>query len=459
MQPLIVLEFNELCPPLLEKWMTSGDLPNFRKFHDAAAVFVTEPDTTKPHELEPWIQWYSIHTGLPFHEHGVFHLTDGPGAGHTNIWQILNQAGFDTGNISSMNASTEVSGGSFAMPDPWCTTETSRPATLYPLQTYIQSQVQEYTNADNKSNLGKMVSFAASLVRNGLQPKTAIRLARQIGSEKVSGGKSGWRRAMELDNILADIFRHHWLKARPAYATFFLNSTAHYQHAYWRHMEPAAFVNAPPEHEADIYANAILSGYQNMDRIIGQFLEFEKHGAQLALMTALSQQPFLKYEETGGQKFYRIRNVLSFLQDLELKCRDVRPVMTHQFRVDFENAEDLSHARQVLSDMALDGQKVFDLEQEENGLSIGCRINTTVPENAQMVVNGEQQPFFKTFYQIEETKSGCHHPDGVLWVKTGNHKVYPEKVSILDWFPTVLEHFEVQPQERPHGRSLKPLLV
>ena len=459
MQPLIVLEFNELCPPLLDKWMNSGDLPNFRALHDSSAIFTTEPDTDAPHELEPWIQWYSIHTGLPYSEHKVFHLTDGPTAGHVNIWQVLNKAGHTTGNISSMNAATKVGDGSFAMPDPWCTTESSTPASLMPLQHFIQKQVQEYTNAESRNGLATMLSFVRSLVQNGLQPQTAISLARQLGSEKISNGKTGWRRAIALDAILADVFRHHWLKTRPAYATFFLNSTAHYQHAYWRHMEPDAFVNPAPPAEVSIYENAILAGYKNMDSIIGRFMEFERDGAQLVLMTALSQQPFLKYEATGGQKFYRARNIDVFLSELGLVPSDIRPVMTHQYRVDFGTPEALSKAYDILASIALDGEQVLDLEQEENGLRIGCRLNTQQPADAQMIVNGQNRPFFEVFYQIEETKSGCHHPDGVLWVKTGNHKVHSEKVSILDWFPTVLDHFGIQAEKQMHGRSLQSFLT
>ena len=62
---LILLEFNELCPPLLTRWMAEGRLPNFKRFHDASAVFITEADERAAPNLEPWIQWYSVHTGLP----------------------------------------------------------------------------------------------------------------------------------------------------------------------------------------------------------------------------------------------------------------------------------------------------------------------------------------------------------------------------------------------------------
>jgi hypothetical protein len=63
---VILIEFNELTPRLLDAWMASGDLPNFKRFYDRSQVFITEADDFDPVNLEPWIQWYSIHTGLPF---------------------------------------------------------------------------------------------------------------------------------------------------------------------------------------------------------------------------------------------------------------------------------------------------------------------------------------------------------------------------------------------------------
>src|ERR1051326_3715255 len=110
---IILLEFNELCPSLLEKWMGEGRLPNFKAFHQDSEVYTTEADEQKPPHLEPWVQWYSIHTGLSYRQHGVAHLTDGPKAGHTDIWRILLANGKSVANCSSMNARGLSAPGSF----------------------------------------------------------------------------------------------------------------------------------------------------------------------------------------------------------------------------------------------------------------------------------------------------------------------------------------------------------
>jgi hypothetical protein len=78
MSKVLLLEFNEICAPLLKRWMEQGKLPNFSALHYSSQVFTTMADASEPDYLEPWIQWYSIHTGLPYDEHRVFCLTDAP---------------------------------------------------------------------------------------------------------------------------------------------------------------------------------------------------------------------------------------------------------------------------------------------------------------------------------------------------------------------------------------------
>ena len=60
---VIVLEFNELSPVLIEKFMLAGKLPNFRRLYDESEVSITEADAPAP-QLEPWIQWVTAHSGI-----------------------------------------------------------------------------------------------------------------------------------------------------------------------------------------------------------------------------------------------------------------------------------------------------------------------------------------------------------------------------------------------------------
>ena len=82
-----------------------------------------------------------------------------------------------------------------------------------------------------------------------------------------------WRRAVLLDQWNSDVFRWFYKKIRPAFSTFFLNSTAHFQHYHWREMEPELFKVQPSPEKLAAHNHTILFGYQEMDVLIGRFLE------------------------------------------------------------------------------------------------------------------------------------------------------------------------------------------
>ena len=55
---LILLEFNELTPALLERFMSEGRLPNFKRLYEESMVYTTDAEESGD-TLNPWVQWGS----------------------------------------------------------------------------------------------------------------------------------------------------------------------------------------------------------------------------------------------------------------------------------------------------------------------------------------------------------------------------------------------------------------
>lgn len=458
---LLLLEFNELCPSLLDRWIAEGELPNFQKFRDASEAYVTVADAEPP-ALEPWIQWYSIHTGLSYDQHGVFSLTDGPKAGHTDIWEILRGAGLKTASCCSMNTKGFAAPGLFYLADPWCTTEAAYPDELNTFHGFVSETVREYTNPNRARRLGDVARFMGFLTTHGLRARSVRDTMAQLCSEKLIDRSLAWRRPAVLDWLQRDVFLHYYKRMKPDFATFFLNSTAHLQHSYWRYMEPEYFEGKPSAEDIRKYRGAILFGYRNMDRLLGDFFRIEDENVTLVLASALSQQPFLKHETSGGQHFYRPRDVDHLLAALQIRPNQVQSVMTHQYVIEFNDRTERDEAFGRLKGVTWEGEEVFGIRKHsENTLYFGNQLRTTVAQDAQVSLSrgaNETWPFYELFYMIEQTKSGSHHPDGVLWFKTGGGRIHQNKVSVLDVLPTVLDFFGVdyKPSETHpfRGRSL-----
>lgn len=459
---IILLEFNELCPALLEKWMGDGSLPNFKRFFDASQAFITTADAAPP-ALEPWIQWYSLHTGLSYQQHGVFRLTDGPRAGHPDIWAVVRDAGLRVFNCASMNAKRFAGEGSLFVPDPWCTSETAHPKELNRFHAFVARQVQEHTNKQLRNSPREFAQFIAFLLAHGLRATTIRKIAAQLLSEKLGDGGQHWKRVVVLDWLQMDIFLHYWKKVRPTFSTFFLNSTAHFQHSYWRYMEPALFAAPTDSKDVQRFRDAIKTGYRNMDDLLGDFFALEsRYGATLVLATALSQQPYLKHESIGGQRFYRPYNIGKLLELCGIRPTLVEPTMTHQYMVHFESRATLETAAAALAQLNCGDEPLFDLDRRsDHTVYLGCQLRRPVPDDATINRRPDEEfqlPFYDHFHLLDQTKSGCHHPDGVLWIKTGQPVIHDGKVSILDVFPTILDLLEIEyPPHAGHpycGRSL-----
>src|SRR2546430_3338229 len=84
---VILLEFNELSPELIDGFMRAGELPSFQRLYRESSVSTTDAQESAPN-LEPWIQWVTFHTGLSFDEHGIFHLGDGHKLKQKCVWDI-----------------------------------------------------------------------------------------------------------------------------------------------------------------------------------------------------------------------------------------------------------------------------------------------------------------------------------------------------------------------------------
>ncbi len=117
-QRLILLEFNELCPNLVEQFIGEGLLPNFKRLRDASETFITH---TSEEVLEPWIQWVTVHTGVPLSEHGIKDLDEAEKVKHNTFWDEL-----DKENVllmSPMNVKFRRRDQSLFMPDPWAASQ------------------------------------------------------------------------------------------------------------------------------------------------------------------------------------------------------------------------------------------------------------------------------------------------------------------------------------------------
>jgi len=51
--PVVLLEFNELTPALMDRFIADGKLPNFARLRASSEIFISDAEEQEPY-LEPW---------------------------------------------------------------------------------------------------------------------------------------------------------------------------------------------------------------------------------------------------------------------------------------------------------------------------------------------------------------------------------------------------------------------
>jgi hypothetical protein len=456
MKPSVILiEFNELCPSLMGRFLGARKLPNFQRLHDQAQVYVTDAEEEAPN-LEPWIQWVTVHSGMSYREHQVFHLADGHTLREKCVWDVLSAHGYRVWVCGSMNIRYDQPIKGLVMPDPWVSAVAPSDPGLVPYMKFVQRHVQEHTNESVPLSAADYARFGLFMATHGLSFGTVCGVLKQLLLERDDHDR--WKRAVILDRLQFDVFAHYYRKLKPHFSSFFLNSTAHFQHLYWRNLEPDQFLVKPTASEQAEYKGAILFGYQEMDRLLGYFFELADRDTTLILCTGLSQQPCLKYESEGGKLLYRPRDFTRFIAFTGIGApAEIVPVMSECFNMRFGSERSAAVARERLAQLRINGAQALFVEQRGDSLYAGCRVKKPVPEDAvlSLEVSGRSAPFFDYFYRVDGMKSGMHHPDGILWIQRPDrkHRVHPEKVPLTAIAPLILDMFSVA---KPESMLAKP---
>lgn len=454
--PVILLEFNELTPWLMDRFIAEGHLPNFRRLREQSLVGVSDAKA-EGEWLNPWVQWVTIHSGRDHRDHGIFRLSDAPRMETPAVWDLLSDAGLPVWVCGSMNAWYSVPLNGHVLPDPWCQNVLPWPRGEFDhFYRFVQANVQEHANVRASLEISDIVAFLRYMVGHGLSLSTARGILRQLVAERL--GNQRWKRASAMDALQYDVFARYYRRHRPAFSTFFLNSTAYYQHRFWRNMVPEEFQIKPSAGDQRDYRHAIRYGYETMDRLVGRFLRLAPD-ATIMLISGLGQQSYSDMDIAGGKRVYRLQNgdVLSDLLGVTGAFR-YEPIMADEFFLRFESEADARACADRLAGFRLpSGHEAFDARVQGRDVIGQCRCRELMGQDARLAHpdTGGTVPFHEVFYRVDCIKSGHHHPEGVLWVRlpSRRHAVIEQPVDLTAIAPTVLELLGVDRPEFMTGRS------
>ena len=357
MSRLLFLELNEVNFEFVEHYARAGKLPAFRALMDKHGYARTRSEAVYEH-IEPWIQWFTVHTGKPFEEHKVFRLGDGPNAGALQIWEELAKFGRRVGAFSPMNAGNALADPAFFVPDPWTKTSVNAPGLMRAAYEAICQAVGD--NAEGKITPRSAVRLALGLAAYA-NPAHGLQYSRLAAL----GLKSHWARAVFLDRFLADCFFRLWKRTRPDFATLFLNGAAHLQHHY---MFSSAAYRGPhrnPSWYLPAGTDPLLEIYRLYDSIVAEALAVEP-GLRVMMATGLHQDPV-----DEPVIYWRLRDHAGYLRSLGCEFERVEPRMSRDFLVVCGDAASADRVREkLMSQKAKDGENLFEIDNRGDTLFV-----------------------------------------------------------------------------------------
>jgi len=432
-KPLVLLELNEINFDLVNKYLLKnpGRYSGLEKLIASTKIYTFAEEVYE--DLEPWIQWVSVHTGKSYEEHKIFRLGDMVGSQVPQIFEQLETIGIKVGVISSMNVENRLKQAAYFIPDPWTKTPTDG-------SWWSKSLGSAFAQAVNDNAQSKITKTTALSIFLGLFRFAKFKHYRlYFKLARMSFGAS-WRKALILDLFLHDLHTSFFKDKKPKFSTLFLNAGAHIQHHYFNN-SPFISVNSKFKNP-NWYISSNIDPFSEMldiyEHIIGEYLAYDE--CELIVATGLSQIPYDR-----NKYYYRLKDHFDFLKKIGINFLDIHPRMTRDFLLIFNSLEDATRAQIILSELRISG-KLEPLFGEIENRGKELFVSLTYPD--EILETDMLECKSVNIKMIEEVafvaiKNGMHQSKGFAFFTPGIAVYSPENgAHVKSLYYTVLNYFK-----------------
>lgn len=429
---LVLIELNEINFDVVEKYVAIDPdrFPSLKKLLSNLRIRTSSENHYE--ELEPWIQWSSVHTGKTYAEHGIFRLGDMVGSGVPQIFERLEQAGYKVGAISAMNAENRLSQAAYFIPDPWTQTPSDT-------SWWSRSLGQAVSQAVNDNAQARITPKSALQVVLGLLRFARMGHYQHYWSLILASRRKPWLKALVLDLLLHDV---HWCMfnaKRPNFSTLFLNAGAHIQHHYFFNAEPIRreSKNKNPVWYLSEDQDPLADVLRIYDLIVGEY--FSRTDTDVILATGLAQKPYDRVKF-----YYRLNTHADFLRGLGISFSGVFPRMTRDFLIEFENEQHAQVAQDILASVFVVGVELplfGEIDNRGNSLFVTLTYPHEITTKTQYQLRGRKFPLLPevSFVAI---KNGMHQEEGFAFFTPGvSPYAPPDKAHVAQLGTAIMKYF------------------
>ena len=430
---LLLIEMNEINFSLVREYIAlyPDRFASFTKLMELPNI--TTHSEAEYHLLEPWIQWPSVHTAMPFDNHEIYRLGDIIHSKKDQIFEIIERLGYSVGVVSAMNADNRLTAGAYFIPDPW--TETLTDGSFW--AKIIAESVSQAVNDNSRGRITAKSLLQLAFAWLRFHQKKHFWLYVRLFFLSIA---KPWNRSIILDLFLHDLHSKLFSAHKPDFSTLFLNAGAHIQHHYLFNStvvkksstceNPDWYVEPDEDPLADL-----LDVYE---KVLGDILSVPE--VDLVIATGLSQRPYDRVKF-----YYRLTDHNAFLKTAGIKFVSVHPRMTRDFLVTFCDEDAALSAQMKLSCIKVlnDDTLLFgEIDNRGTSLFVTLTYPSEVTDKTEIIM-GERRYNLSSLVSFVAVKNGMHHGDGFAFFSENVFRFFPKNDNhVASIGRMILNYFE-----------------
>lgn len=430
-EKLIFWELNEINFDYVKFYIDKGRLPNWKKMIENHGISSTISNENYD-QLQPWIQWPTIRTGLNFSDHKLYRIGDIIGSGIRQHWEILEERGLNVAAMSPINAANNTNNASFWIPDPWTDTAVSGNGFVKRFSKVLKQVVND--NANEKISFFSGAVILETLLFRSKISSWPTYLRCFFGALK----KQHWSKAIFFDRLLADTFINLWKINKPDFSSIWVNGGAHIQHHYLFSSEAYKGSLKNPEWYIKNNKDPLLEILEMYDSFLDEIAALKN--TRLIIAVAIKQVPY-----ENPIFYWRLKNHDEFLQKLGINYKNIQPRMSIDFLVEFDNKSDLEIARKKLINIkTADGELIFsevNIDKNKN-LFVSLTYSGDINNNFEIFLDEKKYKNFRKDVSFVAIKNGHHNGQGYYLDSSKKPDELQEEFPLKNIFTYITEHFE-----------------
>ncbi len=336
---LLLIEINECDFKYFQygsKKYNYSFIKNF--FLNKKKIYTSTPDRKEGFNLDPWVQWVSVHTGRLSKDHKIYRLGQKLDKSKPQIWEKLSKKKISSTIWGAFNATLRIKKNiDLFFPDPWSFKEEAFPTNY---NTYLKLP-RYYAQNYPDNNKIKTLYFGIIFLKNIIFSKCFFYFLNNFFNFLkiffISGLKS-FNLYFFLDLVSLLILQNNLNKKKSDFTIIALNSFAHYQHNFWNEKK---------------YEKIYFWYLNEMIKIIN---DISKNYKSSIIFNGFSQK------KIKNEYHLRSRMPKIFFDKLNLDYLSIEPNMTTGAIVYFKSFEEKLKAIKKLKSLKINSYSLFDVQ-------------------------------------------------------------------------------------------------